>query len=328
MTLIIVNPNPVFDRTITIHELVPGAVMRTLDVELTAGGKGINVARVLRALNDKARLIIPTGTQDRAKYEALLDAEGASAELIDVAGPIRTASIYREQTSNRVTVVNDAGHPMAADDWESVHQRIVETSGAGDVVVVMGSFPPGLEDQSLVDLVEALHAEGVKVLLDVNPQWLAASLVACPDVVTPNVDEAEAALSATSAFVMDAGQHDESSMRERAEIAALELCRRGANRAIVTAGAAGVAMANEGSVTWVAAFPVDTVSTVGAGDSFVAGLVHQWSQTADDSEVDWFTAMRFGVATSSNSCEQVRAGGINVQRVQEIMNSLREVSLA
>ncbi len=66
MALIIVNPNPVFDRTITVNELIPGAVMRTLNVELTAGGKGINVARVLRAFGRPAPLIIPTGAQDRA----------------------------------------------------------------------------------------------------------------------------------------------------------------------------------------------------------------------------------------------------------------------
>lgn len=328
MTLIIVNPNPVFDRTITIHELVPGAVMRTLDVELTAGGKGINVARVLRTLDNNARLIIPTGIEDRAKYETLLEAEGAVAELVDVAGPIRTASIYREIVSNRVTVVNDAGHPMTIDDLKSIHRRIIDAVSIGDVVVVMGSFPPGLDPQALVELIDALHDKGVKILLDVNPLWLAASLAASPDVVTPNIDEAEAALSETSAVVMDAHTHDDSSMRGRAESAALELCRRGAIRAFVTAGSAGVAMAGEGSVTWVAAFPVETVSTVGAGDSFVAGLVHEWSQTEKNSEVDWSTAMRFGVATSGNSCEQIRAGGINVQRVQEIMNSLREVSLS
>ncbi len=327
MTLIIVNPNPVFDRTISIPELVPGAVMRTLDVELTAGGKGINVARVLRALDTQARLIIPTGRADRAKYETLLQAEGAVAELVEVAGPIRMASIYREVVTNRVTVVNDAGHPMAIDDWKTIHQTITNTVAIGDIVAVMGSFPPGLDPQALVELIGALHDKGVKILLDVNPLWLTASLVARPDVVTPNVDEAEAALSETIAGVMDANTHDNSVMRDRAERAALELCRRGAVRAFVTAGSAGVAMACEGSVTWVAAFPIEAVSTVGAGDSFVAGLLHEWSRTENGSDVDWSTAIRFGVATSSNSCEQVRAGGINAQRVQEIMNSLREVSI-
>lgn len=324
MALIIVNPNPVFDRTITVKELIPGAVIRTLNVELTAGGKGINVARVLRTLDRAAPLIIPTGSEDRARYSSLLEAEGATAQLVEVSGPIRFASIYLEQVSNRVTVVNDAGYPMSKADWNKTSDVIVESTNSGDTVLIMGSFPPELEPESLAALIKDLHGQDAEVLLDVNPHWLAASLRAKPDVVTPNIEEAEAALTQASADVMDEQIRDHDSARNRAEKAALGLCERGALRAFVTAGAAGVAMASGEHVEWVPAYPVEIVSTVGAGDSFVAGLVHEWSSTPKGEVVDWATAMRFGVATSANSCELVRAGGVNLERVQEIMNHLRE----
>ncbi|MDE0975259.1 MAG: PfkB family carbohydrate kinase [Candidatus Nanopelagicales bacterium] len=326
MALIIVNPNPVFDRTITVNELIPGAVMRTLNVELTAGGKGINVARVLRALGRAAPLIIPTGAQDRAQYESFLETEGAQAQLIDVLGPIRTSSIYLEQVSNRVTVVNDAGHPMSKADWNATHESIIAATESGDIVLVMGSFPPDLDPNSLVSLIDGIHDQDAEVLIDVNPQCLSASLSANPDVVTPNVDEAEAALQQGRADVMDSHILDHDLTRDRAEKAALKLCQRGARRAFVTAGAAGVAMASGDQIEWAASYPVEAVSAVGAGDSFVAGLAHEWSATGQGQVVDWATAMRFGVATSANSCEQVRAGGVSPVRVQEIMSSLREKS--
>lgn len=63
MNTLIVNPNPVFDRTINVVELIPGAVIRTLAVELTAGGKGINVARVLRADRIREILTGPEGAE-------------------------------------------------------------------------------------------------------------------------------------------------------------------------------------------------------------------------------------------------------------------------
>lgn len=157
-----------------------------------------------------------------------------------------------------------------------------------------------------------------------NPHWLAASPGARPDVVTPNIDEAEAALLQTRADVMDADAHDDDLMRNRAEKAALELCQRGAQRAFVTAGAVGVAMASVDYVAWVPSYPVEIVSTVGAGDSFVAGVADEWSSTPKGEVVDWARATRFGVATSASSCEQVRAGGVNPVRIQEIMNILRE----
>ncbi|MDA0231920.1 MAG: PfkB family carbohydrate kinase [Chloroflexi bacterium] len=326
MAVLIFNPNPVFDRTITVHELVPGAVMRTLDVELTAGGKGINVARVLRALGRKAPLLIPVGVADKVRYASLLADEGALAQIVEVEGPVRIASIYREKVSPRVTVVNDSGHPMKASDWLRTHEGVLASVAAGDIVLVMGSFPPGLGPEYLPALIADLHDVGVRVLLDVNPHWLAVSLRTHPDVVTPNLNEAEAVVSETSADVMDAQPHDQDAARVRAERAADSLCALGAQRAFVTAGAAGVAMADGAAVTWFPAHAVDVVSAVGAGDSFVAGLVHKWSATATADEVDWAGATRYGIATSANSCENVRAGGIDPARVAELLEGRQEVS--
>lgn len=108
---------------------------------------------MLRALGRCAPLIIPTGTQDRARYESLLEIEGAKAQLIDVPGPIRISSIYVEQVSNRVTVVNDVGHPMSEADWNVTRDAIVGATKSGDIVLVMGSFPPDLNPKSLVALI-------------------------------------------------------------------------------------------------------------------------------------------------------------------------------
>lgn len=322
MAIVIVNPNPVFDRTITLEELVPGAVMRTLDVELTAGGKGINVARVLRALDVPAPLIVPVGIEDRARYEALLRAEGADVTVVDVPGTVRTASIYLEERSPRVTVVNDAGCPMESADWDRVRASIRAALTPGDVVLCMGSFPPGLHPTSLNALITDVHAAGGQILVDANPAWLASALAAAPDVVTPNVHEAEAALGLGTAHVMDADDDDDEVIRARSEAAALELCGRGAVRAFVTGGGAGVAMAHGGTVTWIPAYPVDVVSTVGAGDSFVAGLAYEWACVQADGPTDWLDAAQFAVATAGASCEHVRAGGIIPARVREIHAAL------
>lgn len=315
MGVLIVNPNPVFDRTITLDSLVPGAVMRTLDVEVTAGGKGINVARVLRSLGVPAPLVIPVGALDRPRYEALLQSEGAEASVVEVPGSVRIASIYLERTSDRVTVVNDAGSAVGLSDWDRVRSRALELLQPGDLVLCMGSFPPGLDFQALDGLIGDAHDRGALVLVDANPDWLRSCLPQRPDVVTPNVHEAEAALNLTSAHVMeDSGADDD--LRERATRAAARLVEGGAGRALVTAGAAGVAMADQGGVDWQPAFRVEAVSTVGAGDSFVAGLAHEWARHGP--RLDWRQAVCLGIATAAASCEQVRAGGIDVARTWEI----------
>jgi 1-phosphofructokinase family hexose kinase len=342
---LIVNPNPIFDRTITVVELVPGAVIRTRGVELTAGGKGINVARVLRALGRPARMVIPVGVDDRARYESLLVGEGAEFTAVDVPGGVRTASIYLEERSNRVTVVNDAGTEMAMLDWERVRDAVRGSVGSGDLVLCMGSFPPGLPASALGDLIDDVHAAGGRILVDSAPQWLAACLTHRPDIVTPNLDEAEAALEGEAAHVMDSGDQSVETVRPRAERAALALCDRGAAHALVTSGSAGVAVADASGVTWEPAYPVKSVSTVGAGDSFVAGLAFALAQAGDEGgddvwghadwgradwgradwgQADWGQAVRFGVAAAAASCELVRAGGAKADRIREILADLEE----
>ncbi len=323
MSTLILNPNPVFDRTIGIVEMVPGAVIRTLSVEVTAGGKGINVARVLRALGEPAPLLIPVGADDRERYESLLRHEGASFTTTEVPGGVRTASIYLEQASNRVTVVNDAGTPMAEADWSRVRSAARDLIGRGDVLLCMGSFPPGLSPEALGALIDDVHEAGAEILLDTAPQFLAAALRHGPDLVTPNLDEAEATLAAATSHVMDTEELTHDATRTRAEIAALDLCEAGARRALVTAGSAGIAMAHAGAVTWIPAFVIDSVSTVGAGDSFVAGLAHTWTTAAAGGEgIDWRRAVVFGAAAAAASCEQVRAGGVSPDRIDELLASL------
>jgi sugar/nucleoside kinase (ribokinase family) len=95
----------------------------------------------------------------------------------------------------------------------------------------------------------------------------------------------------------------------------------GARRAAVTVGAAGAVLALPGAtgsggpeVVAVAAPAVRVVSPVGAGDSFVGGVVHGLARGED-----WIAAARRGVATASASCEQLRAGGVDVARVEELL---------
>jgi 1-phosphofructokinase family hexose kinase len=321
MATLILNPNPVFDRTIGILEMVPGAVIRTRSVVLTAGGKGINVARVLRALGDRAPLLIPIGVDDRPRYAALLEEEGAEFTAVEVPGGVRVASIYLEEAVERVTVVNDAGWPMSGADWDRVRAATRAAVQPGDVILCMGSFPLDLPEGSVGALVDDVRAAGGRILVDTAPQWLPEAVAHGADIVTPNLDEAEATIASGGTDVMASHNLSPEAVRPRAEAAARALCEQGARIALVTAGSAGVAMARGDEVAWFPAFPVIAVSTVGAGDSFVGGFSHVWSRAGQD-DVDWSHAINFGVAAAAASCENVLAGGVEVVRIHEILGQL------
>lgn len=329
ITLRIFNPNPVFDRTVTVPRVVPGAVIRAQGAEITCGGKGINVARALRSLGTETLVMLPVGARDRSGYEALLAAEDIPAEVIPVTGGVRSATILLESESDRVTVVNEAGEFEDPTQWSDVVARVVATMKPGDLLLTMGSLPSGLAASSLVELVRGVHARGARILVDTSPLWLAPVLAANPDVVTPNLDEAEACLGSSDARVMDAQVMDHATARTRADQAARELVARGARTALVTAGGAGVAVATADSHAWVPAVSVNVISTVGAGDSLVAGFAHAWHRSGlSDDFADIVAAVRSGVACAAASCEQVLAGGVDPNRYAELLAVVPEPVVA
>lgn len=301
----------------------PGAVIRAHSAELTCGGKGINVARALRSLGSDSLVILPVGQRDRHGYESLVAAEDLNAQLIEVAGGVRTATILLETQTDRVTVVNEAGQFEDPAQWHEVVSTVLADAQPGDLLMVMGSLPVGLAPDALVDLVSGAHARGVRVLVDTAPQWLEPVLVTAPDVIAPNLDEAEACLGPADAHVMDSHSLDDAEARERAELAARQLAQRGARLVLVTAGGAGVAVATSDACAWVPAVQVQVVSTVGAGDSFVAGFAHAWQQRSFTEDfTDILECVRSGVASAAASCEQVLAGGVSADRYRELLTQV------
>lgn len=313
----------------SVPRVSPGAVIRAQGVELTCGGKGINVARALRALGSQALLVLPVGTRDRARYEQLLAAENLAAEILPVTGGVRTATILLESETERVTVINESGEFEEPAQWREVIGRVLDTVHAGDLILVMGSLPSGLAPDALVDLVTGAQARGARILVDTAPLWLEPVVAIHPDVVAPNLDEAEACLGLTDARVMDSHALDDSTARARADSAARALVDRGAQIALVTAGGAGVAVATSDAHAWVPAVSVDVVSTVGAGDSFVAGFAHAWQHQGMSNDVAvLIDCVRSGVASAAASCEQVLAGGVVRERYDALLARVPEAIIA
>lgn len=320
--MLIATPNLCLDRTQFVSQLVPGAVMRALSVQVTAGGKGVNIARVARAVQHPATLVGLVADRDRDRLLTLLHDEGA--EVVDVAmpGDARMAMIMIEQPGGRSTVLNEPGSTLDAETWERYVEAVRTNLPHHRTLACSGSLPPGVPEAGYGQLVELAHEAGALALVDTAPAPLRASLPSGPDLVSPNLQEAEAAISGAAGSVLADADQD---VRERAIEAAVTLCRLGSRNAAVTAGAHGVALAEgpSGRVRWFASVPVEVVSTVGAGDSFLAGVIVDLERDTAAGTVDWGAAVLRGSATASASCEQLRAGGVDRERIEELLATLR-----
>jgi 1-phosphofructokinase family hexose kinase len=309
--LLIATPNLTVDRTVRLTELRPGSVLRPSRAVVTAGGKGVNVGRVAAALGRRATLVGFVAEVDASVLTRLLALEPLELAAVPVPGEARVSTIYLED-SGRVTVLNEPGPTVSADDWWRYEQRIAAelASGRHETLICSGSLPPGVPDHGYGRLVDIGHEAGVRVVVDAARGALARALPAGPDFVTPNLAEADGVLSGHAREPVD----ETGPRTARHACAAVRaLCERGARSAAVTAGAAGTAFGDVRDAYWLPTVPVRVVNPIGAGDSFVAGLVR--ALEVGRNPVD---AVTFATATATASVEQELAGGVDPERAGQI----------
>jgi len=313
--LLIATPNITVDRTVWLPELRPGSVLRPYRAVVTAGGKGVNVGRVAAAFGRRPRLVSFRPEADADVLARLFAVEPVQFIGVPVAGEARVATIYLED-SGRVTVLNEPGPQVPADAWLRYEQTVADELSTGEhrTLVCSGSLPPGTPNDAYGRLTAIAHRTGVRVVVDAARAALAGTLHARPDIVTPNLAEAEGVLWGHSDEAVD---EIGSGVAARACAAVTELCRRGVRSAAVTAGAAGTAFGDEDGVFWVPTVPVQVVNPIGAGDAFVGGLV----KALEEGRAGVAAAV-FAVATATASVEEELAGGIDPERVWQLAAQL------
>lgn len=312
---IIISPNLTADRTLSLAELIPGSVLRPPRAVVTAGSKGLNVCRVLSVLGQPATLIGFVPDADAALVQRLFGAEPVELIGVPVPGELRVATIYLED-SGRVTVLNEPGPDVGTEDWARMEAAVHDAleDGAHRTLVCSGSLPPGAPDDAYGRLTDLAHQAGATAVVDASSTVLRATAPHHPDLVTPNLAEAEAALGLSEGEAVDEQSPD---VRDRAVDAAVALVGIGMRHVIVTAGAAGAALADDITVRWIPGIPIEVRNPIGAGDSFVGGFVH-----AVESDKALWPAVVRGLATATASCAHPLAGGIDRGRVDALVDIL------
>jgi len=308
--VLVVGPNLTIDRTLSTDELRPGGATAISKVIVTAGGKGVNVARAARFLGLRATVTgLLAGHMGRAAADLLRD-EGIDLVGVSVPGELRFALIILED-GGRATVLNEPGPVLAEEHWLGYEAASVEAFEDHAIVVCSGSLPPGAPADGYARIVRAARERGRVVIVDAAGPPLVEALEHGPDAVCPNLAEAEGVLLGGGEETVSAP----ADARDRSISAAEALVGHGARAAIVTAASAGVAIADREnrSGRWIAAPAVTVSNPMGAGDAFAAGLAAGFAR---GSAVD--QAARFAVGVASASVEHDRAGWLDAGRASEL----------
>lgn len=282
--IITVTPNPSIDRTVTLPgALVRGAVHRVLSVSSEPGGKGVNVARALTLAGLDVLAILPAGEHDAIL--AGLQSEGVAYHAVPVSGSVRT-NLSITEPDGTTTKVNEPGAGVDAAEAEALAWAVLQRARADHWVVLSGSLPPGLPDHWYSDMTAALKAHGCKVAVDTSDAPLAAlaaglnstSLRAAPDLIKPNAEELAGLTGVSAESLESAVARGDADPVVRA---ARRLVDRGIGAVLATLGSAGAVLV-DGDGAWLASPPPITPrSTVGAGDSSLAGYVRADVEGAD-----------------------------------------------
>jgi tagatose 6-phosphate kinase len=187
--IVTVTLNPALDITHTVASLVLHSSHRVSDVGAQAGGKGINVARVLHTLGLPTVAVAFRGGPAGAAIAADLDSHGIAHRLVDIAGENRRTFAVVDVGSGDATVFNEPGPTVSGDEWHALREQVHLLLPDASVLVLSGSLPPGLPATAYAQLIRAAVRAGVPVILDAAGAPLRAGVAAGPNVVKPNSTE-------------------------------------------------------------------------------------------------------------------------------------------
>jgi 1-phosphofructokinase len=253
-----VTLSPALDLTIQLPRLEQSAVNRTGPAELRPAGKGVNVAVMLSVLGETSLATGLLGEGDVAGFSTYLDGFGIRSDFVPLPGRCRINVKLVETASGEVTDINPAGPHASLAALDELITRLI--GRAPGFIVLAGSLPPGLPDDSWAVMLRRLAAGGCKLLLDSSGAAFEAALPAGPALVKPNRSELAALLGRA--------------LPDRAELVsgAKELQARGIERVVVSAGGDGALFVLPDATLWARPPQVRLTTTVGAGDAMVAGL--------------------------------------------------------
>ena len=263
-----VTLNPALDRAIVVERLMQEDTTRIHSETIYAAGKGIDVSRVIRELGGQSVALGLVGGYDGLHLEGLLINAGVMTDFTKIAHETRTNIILKERSSGRQFVISAAGPEVSSAEIGHFYRHILEIQGM-NYLIISGSLPKGVTPNLYGQLIVAGKKKGVFIFLDTDGSTLKESIEYQPTGIKPNQFELSRLIG------RDLKKEDE------IILACEELHERGIPYVMVSRGKEGLILSTKEQKIKASAPPIAVESTVGAGDSAVAGFILAHSQGKD-----------------------------------------------
>jgi 6-phosphofructokinase 2 len=281
-SIVTITLNPALDKSITVPELIPEKKLRALSSKVEPGGGGINISRALKKLGVVSEAIILSGGYTGKTLESLLAKEQVAFTSIVTAGDTRENFVVFDEDKKLQYRFGMPGEAVSDQELELLMQAIVNCVYA-DYVVVSGSLPPGTSTtvfHKIAIIAEKLNA---KLIIDTSGDGLKAAVKEGLYLIKPNLRELASLVGKDWIEVSDV-------VETARQVIAAGACKAMA----VSMGADGAMLITATEHFQTAAPKAPVLSTVGAGDSMVAGML-----AALTKGWGWEHVLQYGVAAGS-----------------------------
>lgn len=281
-----VTLNPAIDITVQVDALKVGHVNRQQSAQSLAAGKGLNVAQVLKDLGHDPIITGFLGQSNREIFDHHFAKQGFENHFIYIESETRY-NVKVGEASGRMTDINGKGFFVDDAAKKTLFKTIETLLDQIEIVAVSGSLPQGFSTDELVELIEWLKSKGKKVAVDTSGPALKAAISANPWLIKPNSEEL------TEAYHQPAETYAEQKNLVLAQHFKIE-------NIVISMGEHGVNWIHPTHPLHANAPKVTVKSTVGAGDSLVAGMIHGFLIQATPEET-----LKTATAIGSNAVTQI-----------------------
>ena len=310
--IITVTLNAAIDKSLAVPNFRLGRRHRTVEQRTMAGGKGVNIARTLKALGQP---VIATGFAGGATGTHIVEQlteESILNDFVRIREESRTNTSVLDPTSGVQTEINERGPAVTAREVELFRDKLLYLARGAAIVVFAGSLPRGVEPDLYASLIRDLERSDVTTVVDTDGEPLRQAVRAEPDLVSPNVLEAEELVG-----------HEFSSEEERS-LAMGEIDALGPREVIMTLPdgcLAQIVVDGQRLLKRARIEPREPIAKRGSGDAFLAGyLAARYEGRPPDQ------CVRFGVACGAESTGRFGAGQLDPREARRLMGDV-EISL-
>ncbi len=306
--IITVTLNAAIDKSLSVPNFRLGRRHRTVEQRTIAGGKGVNIARTLKALGQP---VIATGFAGGATGTHIVEQlteEAILNDFVRIREESRTNTSVLDPTTGEQTEINERGPSVSEKEIELFRDKLLYLARGAAIVVFAGSLPPGVAPELYATLIGELEFMDVTTVVDTDGEPLRQAVRAEPDLVSPNVLEAEELVG-----------HEFAGEEERSRVVR-EIVALGPREAIMTLPDgcfAQVLVDGQPRLKRARIEPREPIAKSGSGDAFLAGyLAARYEGRAPDQ------CLRFGVACGAESTGRLGAGLIDPRDARRLMRDV------